>query len=231
MIKAFNKHLNLKINEFVQTKATTCLLPSGLLLLKCVAHACMDVCVHACVCRRIIVVNQPSSWSLNLMFRLRLFSELIYMLLMSPLRCAFRPEAERTSLFSKFRESQLRTGPSLFKCNKMCRIKKSNCWFDWSLLSIQKVSTLNLFLKGNPWFFLNLLPCGWMLEELLSFNLNIIEPCGKLDVGREQNKQPLLAWDTEESSYALSDLNCLCCFTSKNRSFGGNLCKSHNCFI
>lgn len=31
----------------VQTKATTCLLPSGLLLLKCVAHACMDVRVQA----------------------------------------------------------------------------------------------------------------------------------------------------------------------------------------
>lgn len=179
--------------------------------------------MHAwmCVCRRIIVVNQPSSWSLNLMFRLRLFSELIYMLLMSPLHCAFRPEAERTSLFSKFRESQLWTGPSLFKCNKMCRIKNSNCWIGWSLLSSFNVKWEILE------FFLESAAAGcWR-----SFILNILEPCRKLDVGWEQNKQPLLAWDTEESYYALSDLNCLCCFTSKNLSFGGNLCKSHNCFI
>lgn len=83
-------------------KAATCLLPSDLLLFKC------RICVHGRVCVRacaLLCPNQLSSRPLNLKCRLWLLSELIYMPLMSPPRCAFCPEAERTSLFSKFRET------------------------------------------------------------------------------------------------------------------------------
>lgn len=115
MIKAFNKHLNLKINEFFSRKKQ--LLVCFLLTSYCSSAQHMRtwacVCVSACVRTCIIAVNQPSQ-SLNLKFRLWLLSELIYMPLMSPPRCAFRPEAERTSLFSKFREAPSSKGLSLF---------------------------------------------------------------------------------------------------------------------
>lgn len=93
-------------------KSSFLLLPSDLLSFKCVVYAYMGVCV--CVRVHIIVVNQISSKPLNLKFRLRLLSELIYMPLMSPPRCAFRPEAETTSLFSKSRETRSSKGLSVF---------------------------------------------------------------------------------------------------------------------
>lgn len=68
------------------------------------ASYCSSVCVRER--QHIMVVNQPNSQPLNLKFRLWLFTELIYMLLMSPPRCAISLEAETTSLFSMFRETR-----------------------------------------------------------------------------------------------------------------------------
>lgn len=116
-------------------KAATCLPPSELLFFKCVAYAYMGLCARVWgVC--IIAENQPSE-SLNLKFRLWLLRELIYMPLMSPPRCAFRPEAERTSLFQSLEKLQAQKAFQYFnatRCEEQktqtdaCRLRLSyNC--------------------------------------------------------------------------------------------------------
>lgn len=93
-------------------KAVTCLLPSDLLLFKCVAKAYMGVCL----CVRIIVAYQPNRQPLNLKFRLWLLSELIYMPLMSPpvhaLHSVLRQRQPPCS--QKFRETRSSKGLSVF---------------------------------------------------------------------------------------------------------------------